>query len=344
MRLFASPHVRRSLVFCVTAGALIFGQNAQAQSLPATVGFYPGSLLSFPAFVAQDQGFFKANGIEAALVPIPTGAAMTAALASGSIQFANNSYDNLSMAVVRGLPIKAIMGAAVKIPLALIVRADKPLPNKSAGYPKAMKDLTGANLGVIGLGISTHFLTQQLVAGAGMPADSVNYIAVGLPASARAALKNKSVDAYMSLWPLPSIAEATGEATVAVNFIKDEGPPKLKNLAYQAWWATDNTIAQNSELVRRFVRAQEQAYCWYSNPSNLEAVVGILKKHVPVPELNDGQYRQMVRETLPAYGITIDDTSIKTWGEILVEQKQIPRALTRAELVAPTAPTQPKCS
>lgn len=92
------------------------------------------------------------------------------------------------------------------------------------------------------------------------------------------------------------------------------------------------------------MRAQEQAYCWYSNPSNLEAVVGILKKHVPVPELNDGQYRQMVRETLPAYGITIDDTSIKTWGEILVEQKQIPRALTRAELVAPSAPTQPKCS
>lgn len=308
------------------------------------MGFYPGALLSFPAFVAKDQGFFKANGIDATLVPIPNGAAMTAAVASGSIQFANNSYDNLSMAVARGLPLKAVVGATVKLPLALIVREGKPLPNQKGGYPKVMQDLAGAKMGVIGLGISTHFLTEQLVTGAGMPKDAATYIAVGLPASARPTMKNKSVDTYTSLWPLPSIAEATGEGTIVVNFIKGEGPAGLKDLAYNGWWSTDKTISENGELVRRFIRANEQAFCWYRDPRNFDAVVAILQKHVPVADLNDEQYRRMVRETLPAYGVSIDDASIRTWQTILVDQKQLPKALTRAELVAPAAPTDAKCS
>ena len=344
MRLLASSRATRSLALCIATAALAFIQAAQAQNLPATVGFYPGALLSFPAFVAQDQGFFKANGIDATLVPIPNGAAMTAAVASGSIQFANNSYDNLIMAVAKGLPLKAVVGATVKLPLALIVRQGQPLPNQAAGYPKVMQDLAGAKMGVIGLGISTHFLTEQLVEGAGLQANSVQYIAVGLPASARPALKNKSVDTYMSLWPLPSIVEATGEGTVAVNFIKGEGPAALKDLAYNGWWATDKTIAENSELVRRFARANEQAYCWYSDARNFDAVVATLKKHVPVADLSDEQYRRMVRETLPAYGVTIDDASIKTWQAILVGKKQIPRAMSRSELVAPTGSTQIRCS
>lgn len=345
MKFSMHPAVLHPAAACLaTAVALALASPAHAQNIETTVGFYPGALLSFPAFIAQDQGFFKANGLEAKLIPIPNGAAMTAAVASGSIHFANNSYDNLSMAVGKGLPLKAVVGATVKPPLALVVRTGKALPKKNNGYPAVMQDLADARMGVIGLGISTHFLTERLVAGAGISPASVNYIAVGLPASARPALKNKSIDAYMSLWPLPSILEATGEGTIAVNLIKGEGPENLGDLEYNGWWATDKTISADAEMVRRFVRANEQAFCWYRDPKNFESVVSILKKNVPIADLNDEQYRQMVRDTLPAYGVTIRDASIKTWQALLVEKKLIPRALTREQLVAPSAPTEVKCS
>lgn len=339
------PYAFKSTAASLAAAAvLLCGNASQAQGMEASVGFYPGVFLSFPAFVAQDQGFFQANGLSVKLVPIPNGAAMTAAVASGSIHFANNSYDNLSMAVSKGLPLKAVVGATVKLPFALVVREGKTLPNRKNGYPKVMHDLSDAKMGVVGLGISTHFLTEKLVVGAGLPSKSVQYIAVGLPDSARPALKNKSIDAYMSQWPLPAILEATGEGAIAVNMVKEEGPAPLRDLEYNGWWATDKTIKGDAELVRRFVRANEQAFCWYRDPKNFDAVLAILKKHVPVADLNDQQYRQMVRDTLPSYGVTIRDVSLATWQSILLEQKQIPAALTRAQLVAPTAPTEAKCS
>ena len=338
---FALRSAARGLAIAVTMG---WACASSAQSLQANVGYFPGALLSFPAFVAQEQGFFKSNGLEVTLVPIPNGAAMTAALASGSIHFANNSYDNLSMAVAKGLPLKAVVGATVKLPLALVVREGKALPNKATGYPKVMQDFGDSKMGVIGLGISTHFLTEKLFENAGMQPRNVSYIAVGLPASARPALKNSSIDAYMSLWPLPSILEATGEGFIAINFVKDDGPPLLRDLEYNGWWATDKTIGGNAEMVKRFARANEQAFCWYRDPKNFDAVVAILKKHVPVADLKDDQYRQMVRDMLPAYGVTITNKSIETWQALLLEKKHITKALTRDELVAPTAPQAMKCT
>jgi NitT/TauT family transport system substrate-binding protein len=322
---------------------LAWAASVHAADAPAKVGFYPGSLVSFPAFVAQEQGFFKANGLDVSLVPIPDGPAMTAAVVSDSIQFGNNAHDNLTAAVSKGLPVKAIVGNTVALPYALIVRSDKPLPHRKDGYPNVMEDLKGSNVGIVARGVSTHYLTERLITGAGMKSSDVTYLAVGLPASARAALKNKSVDAYLSLWPLVPIVEATGEGVVVVNLAKGEGPPALKDLGYSLWWASDKTISSNPDLVKRFVKANEQAYCWYRDPKNFDAFVKILQKNIPTKELNDEQYRAMVKEMLPAYGVTITEKSVKTWQELLVETKQIKKPYSYSELVAPTAPKEVKC-
>lgn len=334
---------RAACVVTVSAVSLAFATACGAQSTITKVGFYPGALLSLPAFIAQEQGFFKANGLEVNLVAIPNGAAMTAAVASGSIQFGNNSYDNLSTAVAKGLRLKAVTGATVKLPFALIVREGVSLPHLKDGYPKVIDDLLGKKWGVIALGVSVHFLSEILVTESGHTGKDVTFIAVGLPNTARPALKNKSVDAYLSLGPLPSIVAAKGEGTMALDLIKGQGPAKLKDLAYNGWWATDDTIKNRPDVVKRFAQANEQAFCWYSNPKNLDAVAAIVKKYVPVSDLADDQYATMIRDYLPAYGVNITDSSIKTWQDMLVAHNQIEKPMTRAELVAPSAPSDFKC-
>ncbi|MDM0084709.1 ABC transporter substrate-binding protein [Variovorax sp. J31P179] len=334
----------RALFLPPLVALLGWSASATAENLPTKVGIYPGSLVSFPAFVAQEKGFYQANGLDVSLISIPDGAAMTAAVVSDSVQFGNNAYDNLFSTVSKGLPVKAVVGNTVALPYALIVRSDFPLPHKGEGYPKVMQDLKGANVGVIARGVSTHYLTEKLLTKAGVKSSDVTYLAVGMPASARSAMKNKSIDAYLSLWPLPPIVEATKEGTVIVNLARGEGPPDFKDLGYSLWWASDKTIASNPELVKRFVRATEQSYCWYRDPKNLDELVGILKKKVPTTELSDEQYRTMIRDMLPAYGTAVTEKSVKVWQDLLTEQKQVTKTFKFSDLVAPTAPKESKCS
>ncbi len=95
--------------------------TVHAQNLSATVGYYPGALISLPALVANDRKFFEKNGLSVELVPIANGPGMTSAVASGSVTFVNNSWDNLLVAIDKGLPIRGVAGSTVRG----AVRADR---------------------------------------------------------------------------------------------------------------------------------------------------------------------------------------------------------------------------
>jgi NitT/TauT family transport system substrate-binding protein len=138
--------MRNRFIGGVLALGLVVPATAGAQE-KATVGYYPGALISMPALVASEQKFFEKNGLNVELVPVASGPAMTSAVASGSVTFVNNSWDNLILAVDKGLPVRAVTGSTVKVPFALIVRKGVPLPDLAKGYPAVIKDLlarTGA--------------------------------------------------------------------------------------------------------------------------------------------------------------------------------------------------------
>ena len=73
-----------ALIACLSATvSLCTGAAARAdEALEATVGYYPGALISLPALVAKDQNFFEKDGLKVELVPITTGPAMTCATPS----------------------------------------------------------------------------------------------------------------------------------------------------------------------------------------------------------------------------------------------------------------------
>ena len=252
----------------VTAVAFTPSTPACAQDkLGATVGYYPGALISLPALVANDQKFFENNGLAVELVPIANGPAMTAAVSSGSVTFVNNSWDNLLVAVDKGLPVRGVAGSTVKVPFALIARKGFPLPHAAEGYPAVIKDLVGKNWGVLALGVSVHFMEQTLLTDAGYKIDDATFLAVGLPATARPALQRGTVDVYLSVEPLPSIVAAKGEGTVIVDLAQNQGPKVFQDLDYNGWWASTATLKDKPELATRFAKSLEDAYCWYSKPA-----------------------------------------------------------------------------
>ena len=328
-----------------TAVAFSVPQAARAQdALEATVGYYPGALISLPALVAKDQKFFEKDGLKVELVPITTGPAMTSAVASGSVTFVNNSWDNLIVAVDHGLPIRGVVGSTAKIPFAFIARKGLDLPHLEEGYPAVMKDLVGKKWGVLALGVSVQYMEQKLLTDARYKDRDVTFLAVGLPNTARPALQRGTVDTYLSIEPLPSIVEAKGEGKVVVNLAANEGPKMFHDLGYNGWWASTTTIAKKPELVSRFVKAMEDSYCWYSDPANFDQVVAIAQHYAKVPELSADQYDAMVKRLLPTYGPAIDNRTIDNWAKLVVEQKQITKPMSRADVIAAAAPESFACA
>jgi ABC-type nitrate/sulfonate/bicarbonate transport system substrate-binding protein len=322
------------------AAAVAFTSSTSARAqdkLNATVGYYPGALISLPALVANDQKFFEKNGLAVELVPIATGPAMTAAVAAGSVTFVNNSYDNLLVAVEKGLPVRAVAGSTVKVPFALIARKGLALPHAAEGYPGVIKDLVGKNWGVLALGVSVHYLEQALLTDAGYKANDATFLAVGLPATARPALQRGTVDVYLSVEPLPSIVAAKGEGTILVDLTQNQGPKVFQDLDYNGWWASTTTLKDKPELATRFAKSLEDAYCWYSKPENLDRVVAIMQQHAAVPDLSVDEYKAMVKKLLPTFGVRIASRSIDTWARLLIDHQQLGKALPRSDIVAPTA-------
>lgn len=312
--------------------------------LEASVGYYPGALISLPALVAHDQKIFEKDGLSVELIPISTGPAMTAAVASGSVTFVNNSWDNLLVAVEQGLPIRGVAGSTVRMPFALIARKGLPLPHLAEGYPAVIKDLTGKNWGVLALGVSVQYIEKMLLTDAGFKADDVTYLAVGLPSTARPALQRGTIDTYLSVEPLPSIVAATHEGTVVLDLAQNQGPKALHDLGYNGWWASTATIKNKPEVVSRFVKAMRDSYCWYSKPENLDAVVAIMRRYAKVSELSDAEYKAMVKRILPGFGPEITTRTIDTWSRLLIDQKQLRAPMTRSDVIVTPEQENPICS
>jgi ABC-type nitrate/sulfonate/bicarbonate transport system substrate-binding protein len=329
------------------AGMLALGlavpATAEAQE-KATVGYYPGALISMPALVASEQKFFEKNGLNVELVPVASGPAMTSAVASGSVTFVNNSWDNLILAVDKGLPVRAVTGSTVKVPFALIVRKGVPLPDSAKGYPGVIKDLLGKNWGVLAMGVSVHFMAQTILTDAGYKASEVTFLAVGLPNTARPALQRGAVDTYLGGEPLPSIMAATGEGTVVVDLSKNQGPKVFHDLGYNGWWASTSTLKDKPEMVARFVKSLEDSYCWFSKPENLDQVVALMQRYVKVPDLSEDAFKTMVKGLLPTFGPEITSYTIDTWAKLLVDNKQLGAAKARKDVVADTAKESFRCA
>jgi NitT/TauT family transport system substrate-binding protein len=310
----------------------------QAQTmLEASVGYYPGALISMPALIASEQKFFEKNGLKVELVPIASGPAMTAAVASGSVTFVNNSWDNLLTSVDKGLPVRAVAGSTVKIPFALIARKGIALPHAKEGYPAVIKDLVGKKWGVVAIGVSVHFMSRTILTDAGFKDSDATFLAVGLPNTARPALQRGTVDTYLSIEPLPSIVAASNEGTVVVDLARNQGPKVFHDLGYNGWWASLSTIKEKPEVVSRFSKSLEDAHCWYSKPENLDRVVGLMQKYVKVPDLSADAFKTMVKGLLPTFGLDITSRTIDTWSQQLVDNKQIASGKKRADVVAATA-------
>ena len=228
------------LFACVPPGV------AAAQTL--TVGA-TSSTSDAPIYIADKQGYFRAEGLDVKVTNFRSAADMVAPLGAGQLEAgAGSASAGLHNAVARGIAIKIVADKASSPPgyggTKILVRKD----HVDSGRYRELKDLKGMKFAMNAPGVSNTSTLNTLLKSVGLKYSDVETVDMPLPDHV-AALKNKSVDASASVEPGPALAVRNGDAVVIRS--DDEILPnhQIAVLLYAEEFATKRPTA-----ARQFMR------------------------------------------------------------------------------------------
>lgn len=340
----------RKTFLLAALAALAIGGAARAQNAPCAkmddvrVMIFSGLFADMTTYVAQDAGIFHKHCLNATLVAVNTGSAGMAQLQSGSLHFSDTSVDNLVIARSKGLPVKVVVGASAGMPYSIVARKGLALHNAKAGYPDALKGLAGKRLGAFGLGSGSEWFFRMLLRGAGVDPGSVTFIGVGAAPTQLAALQNGTIDAVIMADPAQDIAVRTGIGDIIVDVRKpDVGPKEIVSLTgtFMVKVASDSLLAENPQLVARFVAANRDAAAWARDPANFDALVKLMKARAPLSQdvaNADELVRDLVKQYAAFASAEVSRSSLAAWNGFEVIANNISKPIAFDELVWSGAP------
>lgn len=265
-----------SLIAALAFGLVATASTARAQDKKEVVrlGYVP-VLIYAPLYVAQERGYFAAEGIDAQLSPLQGGSDSVVQLAAGNFDAAVGGVGaGLLNAANKGLEFRIVAPMhSERAPLAtsLVISA------KRAGEIKSVADLKGKKVSINATGAATEYWLAEALRKAGLTFADIQLTTVGF-ANVPAALDNGSLDAAMLGEPLTTQQIDKGVVKVLANDFIDGfyatylymGIPLLKDRPQVA-----------EGFMRAYLRACRdlQAPDIYQNPE----IAKIVEKYTKVP-------------------------------------------------------------
>lgn len=332
-----------SMVRAVLSAALFAAGSTAAQEMDVNIGFYPGATFHLPTYVADAKGFYKQAGLKYTLVPVANGPLMNSQMGSGAIDFGYQPPSNVGLAREQGLDQVFLVGN-VTMPWVLIARSDVKVPSKGK-YPAVIADLKGMNWGVYGRGSDGELFMRVMAGDAKLDVEKdMTWIGVGGPATGLPALKAKRIDVYMAIAPAPTVAAALGMGYTILDLRKGEGPGDFKDIHYNALVTLRKSAQSKPKAVAAMVQATIQAHCWLKKPENFAELLTIAKARLPVGELSEQQFTDMIKENVPTHTATMPAEHFKTWNEMLLRAKILKQAVPPEQVRWHTIPAkEPAC-
>jgi NitT/TauT family transport system substrate-binding protein len=203
-----------------------------------------------PMVYASEAGIYKKHGVNVEVVKLPSGNALAAAVAGGSLELAMGSTLAAVIAISRGLPFTIVGNLAMydssKPDAAMLVLANSPL--------RTPKDLEGKTLAAVSLQDLNSVATFAWLDSLGVDRTSLKY--VELPASATlAAMERGQVVASTIYEPFYSAMMSTGKVR-ALGYPWD-GIGKRWSSAVM--FGTKPWVDSHRDLVERYLRATQEA-------------------------------------------------------------------------------------
>jgi len=211
----ALPLARIALLVAATA-ALTTAMPAQAQDKPEksdlTIGV-AGSAADVDKLgyaMALNKGFFKDEGLDVTSVDFFSGARALQAIAGGTVEVIAGAYEGTQRMQAQGLTLKCMVTYARYPGVALV---------STKGHDfKSIADLKGKTIGITAPGSLTHTFMVALLNQVGLTKNDVGFIAVGVGASAVAAVRTGGqLDALVNVDPGVTSLVMGGDAKIMVD-------------------------------------------------------------------------------------------------------------------------------
>ncbi len=217
---------------------------AQAEAIKVGVGTSAGGNL----YLAQDRGYFAAEGLEVEFIPFPAAEPVAVALVAGSIDF---GATGVSAALYnfggQGL-VKVIAGSLRETPGFQFLTVVESNQAFTAGWT-ALKDIGGHSVAVPQIGSPSHYATALIAEKYGVDLKSVRILPVqSVPNTISAATGGQADAAVM---PIGAVTDALKRGDVRLMaYVGDETPWQV-----QAVFTTTKIADTRRDLVERFLRA-----------------------------------------------------------------------------------------
>jgi NitT/TauT family transport system substrate-binding protein len=165
-------------------------------------------LYYLPLTIAEQLGYFKAEGLDVTIVDFAGGSRALQAVVGGSADVVSGAFEHTVNMQFKGQRMRAfvLQGAAPQIVLGIN-------PKTMANF-KTMADLKGKKVGVTAPGSSTNVLLNFVLAKAGLKPSDVSVIGVGAGNGAVAAMRSGQIDAISNLDPVITLLQRSGDLKI----------------------------------------------------------------------------------------------------------------------------------
>jgi NitT/TauT family transport system substrate-binding protein len=184
---------------------------AQSRPEKSKVSIAVGGKAAFyylPLTIAEQLGYFKAEGLEVEITDFADGARALQAVVGGSADVVSGAYEHTINLQSKSQAFQTfvLQGRAPQIAMGISTKA---MPEY-----KALTDLKGKKIGVSAPGSSTNMVANLILARAGLKASDVNFIGVGISTGALAALRSGQIDAMSNTDPVMTMLEQKGDVKI----------------------------------------------------------------------------------------------------------------------------------
>lgn len=183
----------------VLAILLLLGATAAAAQ-PMRVAIVSRTVFYVPLWIAQDKGYFKAEGIDASIEVYNNAEKINEDLRSGKVQIAVSTPESVIIDAYQGGPLRIIAGNAERLPHFIIAKPSI----------KTLAELRGARFGVLSLQEGSTYLVHRMMSANGFKPGEYEVVAVGGAPARWKLLQEGKIDAGLQPFPLSYQAEAAG--------------------------------------------------------------------------------------------------------------------------------------
>lgn len=282
--------------------------------------------------VALDQGYFASRNVNLECAQIGSGPELAAALVGGEAQYSANIHINTIPMVAGGADVVSFFQVQDRQLFDIVVDKDfAGLAPEGSSWEEVIESLAGTRVGVIGRGAASEDIVRLLFDEAGVDADDLIFIAIGLDTIP--ALVADSVDWALVFDPGLLLAESLGEGVRPFQLQNNEGPasaswPGLILLAGREW------LGNNGDVACAIVGAHTDAAEFMHDPANRDAVIASASAMLPFVE-DPAVIEAIVDQYSSGFSATgsHDPAMVELIGQIAVDSGKADTVLTAADYI-----------